>query len=95
MEGAADAEVAEIVTTVLRGMGVESNMIRASEMRRSAAETGELWVLEANTSGWTWHFSSPTGLRLQQTFGLDFDAQFGGLRRAAEILVEQTRRRAR
>jgi hypothetical protein len=59
------------------------------------AETGKLWALEANTSGWTWHFTSPTGLKLQKTFGMDFDAQFGGLRRAAEVLVERTRRLAR
>jgi hypothetical protein len=57
--------------------------------------SGKLYALEANASGWTWHFSSPTGLTLQQTFGLDFDAQFGGLRRAAETLVERTRRLAR
>jgi hypothetical protein len=57
--------------------------------------TGKLYVLEVNSIGRTWHLSSPTGREIQASFGLDFEAQFDGLRKAARVLVEQTRRQAR
>jgi hypothetical protein len=56
--------------------------------------TGRLFVLELNSCGHLWHFSSPTGLSIQRDNHLDFAGQFDGLRRAAEVLVEQTRTRA-
>jgi hypothetical protein len=57
-------------------------------------ETGELFILECNPRGDAWLFSSPTGVGIQQDHGLDFYAQFGGLARAARILVRETRKRA-
>jgi glutathione synthase/RimK-type ligase-like ATP-grasp enzyme len=59
------------------------------------AETGQLWVVEANTSGGVWHLSSMTGVDIQRAHGIDFYSQFGALDRAAERLVEATRRLAR
>jgi hypothetical protein len=52
------------------------------------ADTGVLSVVEVNSLGYTWHFSSPTGLRFQREFGFDLDAQFGGRRKAARILAD-------
>jgi hypothetical protein len=59
------------------------------------ADTGRLYVIELNTLGATWHFSSPSGLKLQAQFGFDLDAQLDGRRRAARILVEACARYAR
>jgi hypothetical protein len=56
---------------------------------------GRLYVIEVNSSGETWHFSSRTGKSIQQWAGIDFAAQHGGLRHVAEVLVDETRRRAR
>ena len=58
------------------------------------ADTGRLFVIEANALGWTWHLSSPTGRAIQQQFGFDLDASFAVRRRAARILAEQVRQRA-
>jgi hypothetical protein len=51
---------------------------------------GELFIVEVNSSGWVWHFSSPLGLRAQKEFGFTFEEQFDGLRKAARILADQT-----
>lgn len=59
------------------------------------ADTGALSVVEVNSLGYTWHFSSPTGLRFQREFGFDLDAQFGGRRKAAQILAEACVQHAR
>lgn len=57
-------------------------------------ETGELFMLECNPRGDTWLFSSYTGAEIQKAHGIDFHTQFGGLSLAADILIEETRRRA-
>jgi len=51
------------------------------------ADTGELFVVELNGLGYTWDFSSPTGLSLQAQFGFNLEAQLGGRRRAAGVLA--------
>lgn len=51
------------------------------------ADTGRLFVIEVNSLGYTWHFSSPSGVKLQSEFGLDLSAQFDGRRRAARVLA--------
>jgi hypothetical protein len=58
------------------------------------ADSGRWYVIEANSVGWTWHLSSPTGSAIQEQFGFDLDAAFDVRRRAAEILADQVRRRA-
>ena len=57
-------------------------------------ESGQLFVSEVNSLGYTWHFSSPSGRAYQQQFGLSLESQFDGRRKAARILAEQTRRLA-
>ncbi|HKY95227.1 MAG TPA: hypothetical protein VJL84_07965 [Kiloniellales bacterium] len=57
-------------------------------------DTGKLWIAEINQSG-VWAFSSPSGIAIQARRGLDLYQQFGALDRAAEAMVEATRRLAR
>jgi hypothetical protein len=54
----------------------------------------KLYVLEVNSCGRTWHFSSARGLSIQQSAGIDLKSQFGALRITAAVLVEQARRYA-
>lgn len=49
--------------------------------------TGRLFVLEANSLGYTWDFTSPSGLSLQSEFSFDLAAQLDGRRRAAAALA--------
>jgi hypothetical protein len=51
------------------------------------AATGELYVLEVNSGGYVWHFTSRMGLSVQKQFGLNFESQFNGRRKAAQILA--------
>jgi hypothetical protein len=59
------------------------------------AETGRLYVLELNPTGHVWHFATDAGIRIQEQFDLDTEGQFDGIRKAAVILLSETRRRAR
>ncbi len=59
------------------------------------ADTGELFVLEANSLGFTWHFSTPSGLAFQKQFGFDLNAQFDGRRKAARVLARVCAEHAR
>lgn len=59
------------------------------------AETGQLFVIELNSLGWTWHFSSSTWLDSHSRFGFDLESQFNGRRLAARLLAEQCAERAR
>jgi len=58
------------------------------------AETGRCAVLEVNAAGHTWHFTSELGRSVQRDWGIDFESQFDGVRLAARVLAEETRRRA-
>lgn len=51
------------------------------------AENSRLFVVELNTLGCSWHFSSPSGRRFQAEFELDLSAQLDGRRRAASVLA--------
>lgn len=58
--------------------------------------TGRLIAVENNPGGNTWHFSSPMGEELRAQLPREaLLAQFGGLTRAAEILLSATHRYAR
>lgn len=59
------------------------------------ADTGKLFVVELNSLGYTWDFSSPTGLSLQAQFGFNLEAQLGGRRRAAGVLARVCEERCR
>ena len=58
-------------------------------------ETGALFVLECNPRGDTWVFSSYPGREIQKENNINFRTQFGGMALAADILIEEARRRAR
>lgn len=58
------------------------------------AATGMLYVLEVNPGGNVWHFSSRWG-GTQRVEGKKRQEQFDAFRRAADILVRQTRLHAR
>ncbi len=57
-------------------------------------ETGRCAVLEVNAIGHTWHFTSERGRSIQRDHDIDFESQFDGVRLAARVLAEETRRRA-
>ncbi len=54
------------------------------------AETGELFVTEVNSLGHNWNFTQD----FRETFKLDIENQFNGMRKAAYILAEQTQKHA-
>jgi hypothetical protein len=58
------------------------------------AATRKLYVVELNSIGYTWLFSSPTGVRLQREHDLDLEGQLNGRRRAAEVLARVAREHA-
>jgi hypothetical protein len=52
--------------------------------------SGNLFVLEANAIGWVWYFTS----HQPADWGVSFEAQFDGIRKAAYILAEKTQQHA-
>ena len=56
--------------------------------------SGKLFVIEVNSCGRVWHFSSKAGLSIQRDNGIDFANQFNGLQKAADVLIQETRQRA-
>jgi hypothetical protein len=56
--------------------------------------SGALQVLEANSAGAVWSFSTRRGRQVQEQFGFRLEDQFDGLHLAARILVGEARRRA-
>ena len=59
------------------------------------ADTGKLHVIECNPRGDAWLISSDMGRMIEAANGLDFKAQFGALDIATEMLIRETRARAR
>jgi hypothetical protein len=59
------------------------------------ADTGELFVVELNSLGYSWHFSSTSGVKFQAEFAFDLNAQFDGRRKAARILARVCAEHAR
>jgi hypothetical protein len=51
------------------------------------ADSGELFVIELNSLGYTWHFSSPAGSKFQAEFGFELSAQCDGRKLAARLLA--------
>jgi glutathione synthase/RimK-type ligase-like ATP-grasp enzyme len=52
------------------------------------ADTGELFVIELNSLGYSWHFTSESGLKFQRDFAFDLSSQFDGRRKAARVLAQ-------
>ena len=57
-------------------------------------KTGKLFVMEMNSSGFTWQLSSDIGLGHQRKYGLDYYGQFNALDTIAAALIDHTRRLA-
>ncbi len=57
-------------------------------------DTGELYCLEVNPYGSTWHFSSKAGTGIQSANNFDFEKQFDAFNKVAEILIQKTREHA-
>ena len=57
--------------------------------------TGELYCLEVNPYGSTWHFSSKAGAGIESANSLDFKKQFNAFDKVADILIRKTREQAR
>ena len=58
------------------------------------ADSGQLFVIELNSLGYTWHFSSPWREPYSE-FGARLSAQFDGRRRAAALLAKACEEQAR
>ena len=56
--------------------------------------SGNLYVIEVNSGGHQWHVSSPRGLAIQESCGINLASQFDAIRKAAHILLDYTRRHA-
>jgi hypothetical protein len=56
--------------------------------------TSQLFVLEFNSFGATWHLSSDHGRKYQRNFGLDCYGQFDALNTITDALIETTRKQA-
>jgi len=87
-----DADVLELASRAHRafdGIG-----LLGVDILRDAV-SGKLYVLEVNSSGKVWGFSSQRGRAMQERLGARYETQFDGLSRAARVLAEETRRRAR
>jgi hypothetical protein len=88
----AEAEVIELAERAHR-LAFPDYPLLGFDLLRDA-ESGQLWVIEANTCGAVWHLSSRIGISMQRAQGIDLYSQFGALDRAAEQLVQATRRHA-
>jgi len=53
--------------------------------------SGNLYCLEVNPYGSTWHFSTPAGRALQQREGFEYRSQFAAFELAARTLIDKTR----
>lgn len=58
------------------------------------ATSGQLYVLEVNPGGATWHLSSTHGKRLQEKNGYSYYEQFDAISVVADRLIHMTRREA-
>jgi hypothetical protein len=56
--------------------------------------TGEIYVLEMNSTGMTWHLSSDYGMLQQRKHGVDYYGQFNALRVLTDAFIDATRRLA-
>ncbi|MBL6445769.1 ATP-grasp domain-containing protein [Fulvivirga sp. 29W222] len=53
--------------------------------------TGEIYIIEVNSLGLVWHFSSPMGISSQKHSNINYESQFQGIDKAADILIRKTR----
>ena len=58
------------------------------------SQTGQLYVLETNPYGMTWHFSSPLSKTFDPQHVRELYAQFNALDHVADLLIQKTRAEA-
>jgi predicted ATP-grasp superfamily ATP-dependent carboligase len=83
-----DRDVLDLASSVHKKLAFTSVM--GIDLVRQES-TGELYVLELNPGGWTWHLSSAYGQQSAIEHALDRYGQFNALNVIADTLVEKTR----
>lgn len=83
-----DAEVIEFASRVATVFGAIP--ILGVDVLRDM-HTGELYCVEVNPFGQTWHFSSELGKLMQERMGTCFAKQFGAFELAANIFIKKAR----
>ncbi len=87
-----DKEVIEFAKQIANKAFPEIPLLGQDIVRDLA--TGQLYCLEVNPSGSTWHFSTSTGRALQQRDNIDYQGQFDAFTIAAQMLIAKTRQLA-
>ena len=87
-----DAEVIALAERAHREAFAEFPLLSLDIVRD--ADTSELFVLEAHTRGAGWLFSRRDGLSIQADNKINFESQFDGIEKAAQILARVTPRLA-
>jgi hypothetical protein len=88
---ASDDDVLDMARRAARAWP-EIPLLACDILREKAS--GKLFMLETNPGGNTWHFSSPGG-RKELVGDQERHVQFNAFERAADLLIERTRREAR
>ncbi|MEM1081223.1 MAG: hypothetical protein AAGH65_06535 [Pseudomonadota bacterium] len=87
MELVKDQDIIELAQQVHRA--VPSLPVLGQDIVRDV-DSGELFILELNAGGWTWHLSSNYGSQFRKTFKLDYYGQFNALDTITKALARVT-----
>lgn len=86
-----DPDIVELGRRVHRTLDVSP--VLGIDLVRDATSR-ELYVLELNSAGWTWHLSSDHGKEHQRTYSLNLYDQFNALKTITDGLIRETRSKA-
>lgn len=86
-----DPDIVELGRRIHRGLDVSP--VLGIDLVRDAT-TQQLYVLELNSAGWTWHLSSDHGKEHQRTYSLNLYDQFNALKTITDGLIRETRAKA-
>lgn len=86
-----DPDIIELGRRIHRGIDVSP--VLGIDLVRDAT-TNELYVLELNSAGWTWHLSSDHGKEHQRMYSLNLYDQFNALKAITDGLIRETRAKA-
>ena len=88
-------EDADILSLARQAFSAHSNAPLQGVDIVKEAGSGELYVLEINPRGFTWHFESGVGLKHSTIQGIRREDQMDGFSVAADVLIERTRAEAK